>query len=123
MSQARVEDQKLSKTLGRHTKLGLTFSWTLGGVPVDLEADNYTVRVWVTAPDGVGVAGPKAATVDGAVARYLLDADDLADATTTASAGLVRIVAVAENTENTLVSDARAITVGDWGGADEYEPA
>lgn len=119
----KIRDEILPKTLGQHTRLGLTFRWTLNGEPVDLQNDGYTVRVWVTAPDGTTVDGPKAVTdVTGDDARYVLDVNDLSLPSPQTSA-YVRVVAVAENAENTLVSDARAITVGGWGGADDYEPA
>lgn len=116
-----IATEKLSKTLGRHTRLGVPFSWTIGGTAVNLETDGYTVRVWVTAVDGTTITGPNNATVSGTTATYVMAVADLQDASPTAS-DLVHLVAVAENGTNTLVSDARTIAVGNWGGADTYTP-
>lgn len=116
-----ITSEALSKVLGRHTRLGVPFSWTIGGTAVDLEADGYQVRVWVTAVDGSTVSGPTDATVSGTTATYVMNVADLADASPTSS-DTVKLVAVAENGTNTLVSDARAIAVGNWGGAETYEP-
>lgn len=119
---ADITSHPLSKVLGRHTRLGVPFSWTIGGTAVDLQADEYTVRVWVTAVDGTTVSGPTAANVSGTTATYVMNVADLQDASPT-NTSYVLLVAVAENGTNTLVSDARAISVGNWGGAETYEPA
>lgn len=116
-----INSDKLAKTLGRHTRLGVPFTWTIGGVPVDLQTEEYQVRVWVTSVDGETISGPTTATVAGDTATYVMNVGDLADASPTAN-DVVLIVAVAENGFNTLVSDARAIAVGNWGGADAYTP-
>lgn len=116
-----ISSDKLTKILGRHTRLVVPFTWTIGGAPVNLEEDGYTVRVWVTSVDGETVSGPTEANVSGTEGRYVMNATDLSDASPTAN-DVVHIVAVAENGHNTLVSDARAISVGNWGGADNYEP-
>lgn len=112
---------KLTKILGRHTRLGVPFTWTIAGGAVNLEQQDYTVRVFVTAVDGSTVAGPFPTVVSGNTATYTMNTDDLATASATAS-DVVTLVAVAENGQNTLVSDARQITVGNWGGAETYEP-
>lgn len=117
-----IASQKLAKALGRHTRLAIPFQWKVAGVLVDLEAGGYTARAWVTAVDGTTVDGPKAMTVAGTTATYMLDATDLATASPTGLVGNVKVVAVAENTTTTLPSDAREIPVGDWGGADTYLP-
>lgn len=116
-----IDQVQHPKTLGRHTRLTVPYSWTIAGVPVDLEGGGFVVRVWVTDVDGTTVAGPFPTTVAGNVASYNMQYTDLENASPTTS-GVVRLVAVAENEINTLVSDARAIRVGNWGGADEYEP-
>lgn len=116
-----INSEKLTKVLGRHTRLGVPFSWTIGDTPVDLETDGYEVRVWVTSVDGQTINGPNPATVSGTTATYVMNATDLAEASPTADAHVL-IVAVAENGTNTLVSDARAIAVGNWGGATSYTP-
>lgn len=108
--------------LGRHTRVRVPFSWKMAGELVDLIAEGYTVRVWVQASDGTE-SGPFAATLATAtVAEYNLSLTDLDTASPTPVEN-VRITAVAENGTHTLVSDVREITVGDWGGADDYEPA
>lgn len=112
---------KLTKVLGRHTRLGVPFTWTIGGSQVNLESQNYTVRVFVTAVDGTTVAGPFSTTVSGNTATYTMNVDDLDTASASAN-NVVSLVAVAENGQNTLVSDARQIVVGNWGGANVYEP-
>lgn len=117
----KIPSEKLSKILGRHTRLGVPFSWTIGGTPVDLEEGDYVVRVWVTSVDGQTVSGPTEAHVAGTTATYTMSVSDLSTSSPTAN-DTVLLVAVAENGFNTLVSDARAISVGNWGGADSYEP-
>lgn len=116
-----INQEKLSKILGRHTRLGVPFSWTIGGQPVDLEADGYSVRVWVTSVDGTTISGPESATVSSTTATYVMSVSDLNEASPSTNENVL-IVAVAENGQNTLVSDARAITVGAWGGASTYAP-
>lgn len=117
----QIAVQKHPKILGRHTRLGLPFRWRLDGTLVDLEADGYTVRVWIAQPDGTTISGPHAATVSGTEAVYQLSASDLTQASPALNND-VHITAVAENDTNTLVSDARGISVGQWFGADSYEP-
>lgn len=117
-----IDKLALSKTLGRHTKLSVPFSWSIGGTAVDLEAESYSVRVWVQDTDGTTISGPTDATVSGTEATYDMNTDDLASPSET-SDDTVILVAVAENVTNTLVSDGRAIVVGDWGGADNYTPS
>lgn len=116
--------QKTATVLGQHSRLQIPFSWTLGGTPIDLQADGYTARVWVTAVDGLAVAGPFTATVSGTLATYQLSAGDLDEPSGDDGTGLnVKVVCVAENGTNTLVSAGREITVGAWGGAADYTPA
>jgi len=117
----KISTQALSKVLGRHTRLGVPFSWTIGGTLVNLEDDGYTVRVFVQDVDGITVAGPFPTTVSGTTATYTMSTTDL-DGASPSDTDYVVLVAVAENGTNTLVSDGRAITVGEWGGADDYEP-
>lgn len=112
---------KHPKTLGRHTRVDIPFSWTLNGDTVDLEGQGFTVRVWITRIDG-SVTGPHATTISGTTATYRLDASDL-DTASPEVRDFVEIVAVAENDDFTFVSDARAFRVGDWSGADDYTPA
>jgi hypothetical protein len=83
-------------------------------------AGGYTVRIWVQAPDGTE-SGPFAATTDGTVAEYNLTLSTLAEASLTQVENVL-ITAVAENGTHTLVSDSLEIRVGDWAGADDYEP-
>lgn len=117
----KIDALKLTKTLGRHTRLNIPFSWTIGGVPVPLEDNGYTVRVWVTNQTGETIAGPYPTIVSGNIANYVMNVADLVDASESAT-DTVKIVAVAENEDMTLVSDSREIVVGDWGGAENYEP-
>lgn len=115
-----IDNLRLTKTLGAHTRVNVPFSWSIGGVLVDLEAENYTVRVYVTGVDDV-TAGPFSTTVAGTQAHYLLQVTDLEDVSQTTS-DPVTLVAVAENGNSTLISDGREIIVGDWGGSTDYEP-
>jgi hypothetical protein len=117
----KIDALKLTKILGRHTRLNIPFSWTIGGVPVPLQDNGYTVRVWVTNQTGETIAGPYPTVVSGNVANYVMNVADLLAASETAN-DTVKIVAVAENEDMTLVSDSREIVVGDWGGAEEYTP-
>jgi hypothetical protein len=87
---------------------------------VDLESDGYTVRVWVGQVDGT-TSGPFSTTVNGTIAEYNLKLADLETASPTQVENVL-ITAVAENGTHTLVSDSREIKVGDWPGADDYEP-
>ena len=116
----KIDDQKLDKTLGRWTRLGIPFRWTIGGTPVDLEAKGYTAEVWIEQPDGTWT-GPHQATVAGEEAHYQLAVDDLAVASPGTGTNM-RVVCVATNPQNRLVSDAREIPVGDWAGADTLAP-
>jgi hypothetical protein len=115
-----VDSQRLPKPLGRHSRLPIDFRWKLDGSLVDLEADGYTVQVYVTNPEG-NTTGPHATSVVDSNARYLLTAADLAVASPSSTSN-AEVVAVADNGVHTLVSDIREIPVGHWGGSDEYPP-
>lgn len=113
---ATIDEVRLAKTLGRHTRLAMRFRWQLNSQLVDLAAGGYTVSVFVEGVAGV-VSGPRSASISGTDAIYVLEASDLQAASLNSDTP-VKIVARAESTENTLISDARTIVVGDWGGAD-----
>src|SRR5690606_26183383 len=117
----KIDALKLTKTLGRHTRLKIPYSWTIGGVPVPLEDNGYTVRVWVTNQTAETIAGPYPTIVAGNIAIYVMTVADLVAASESAT-DTVKIVAVAENKDMNLVSESREIVDGDWGGAENNEP-
>src|SRR5690606_22070720 len=92
----KIDALKLTKILGRHTRLNIPFSWTIGVIPVHLQDNGYTVRVSVTNQTGETIAGPHPTVVSGNVANYVMNVADLLAASETAN-DTVKIVAVAEN--------------------------
>ena len=114
--------QKLDKRLGRHTRLALPFEYRIDGKLVDLEGLGYTARAYVATPDDEE-HGPFPCDIDGTQAIYTLRAEDVGQASVRRGRSNVRVTVVAESGNSTLVSDVREIAVGDWPGADGYEPA
>jgi len=116
----RIEPTETTRVLGRHTRLALTFQWKEpSGDLVDL--DGYTARVWVTSHAGEQVGQPRTAQVGGTKVTYQMDPADLAEASPT-STQPVYFTCVAENADTVLPPNKRAVVVGDWTGADNYQP-
>lgn len=115
----RVPAARTDTILGRYTRLGIPFQWRdPDGALIDLEMLGYTAQVWVTSAEGV-TAGPRIAHVEGTQALYQMEPDDLAEASNK-ERDTVKIVCVAENTDNVLPPNKREIVVGDWSGADGF---
>lgn len=105
------------KTLPRHTRLSIPFSFQVAGSPVDLQAGGYTANVYVLDVDGTTIAGPFACAISGTTATYAMRATDL-DIASPTTGDVVEFVCHATDGATVLVSDRRTIKVGDWGGAD-----